>query len=1216
MKQRKQSKAKKILSTSLALTLMSMPLVTAQASASEKHANQHAAVESKKHKRNQKHPLVNLRLMETTDIHTNLLNYDYYKDAPYEKVGLAKTASLIKQARKEVKNSVLVDNGDLIQGTPLGTYKATVKPLKEGEVHPVFKAMNQMGYDIAALGNHEFNYGLEYLEEAYNDANFPYINANVYIDDKDENSKNDKNKFTPYKIIKKKVIDENGKKHVIKVGFIGFVPPQINEWDKAKLDGKVITKDIVETANKFVPEMRKKGADIVVALAHSGFNANKENTEDVIYSLSEVKGIDAITFSHTHKVFPAKTEAALDGLFLGPDKKPLPGVDNAKGTINGVPTVQAGYGGGSLGLIDLSLQKKKGKWSVVNSQSSTRETWKAVKDPATGKTVTESTAAPDKSIIKSIQKDHDATINYVNTPIGTTTDDIHSYFALVQDDPSIQVVTNAQKWYVEKYVAENKPEYKELPILSVGAPFKAGRNGVDEFTEIKKGDLTIRSAGDLYLYDNTLKAVKVKGSVVKEWIEMSAGKFNQITPNKQEEQPLLNPAFPVYNFDVLDGVQYQIDVTKPAKYNSTGKLVNADSSRVINLTYDGKPIDPNQEFIVVTNNYRASGGGNFPGIKDSELVVDSPDENRQILMDYITQEKEITPTADNNWSIAPINGTANITFTSSPKAESYIKEGSNITYTNQTDDRGFGIFKLNLNGGPKDNVEVQLLGMNDLHGQLDTDTKLKLDRKDVLAGSMEYTAAAIKQREAENPNTFLVHSGDMIGGSPLISALFQDEPTVEVMEAMGFDVGALGNHEFDEGIAELQRMIKGGDHLKGTKGYDGMNFPILAANAFDTSTGNLITEPYTVKEVEDQKIGFIGVVTQETPSMIVRKGNETLQITDEAAAINKYTAELKKQDVEAIVVLAHNPSVQNGRADLFDAADIAEKIDDEVDVIFAAHNHVYVDQVVDNKLIVQAYSYGSAFSDVDLELDPITGDIVKKEAEIVTVYQKDYTPDPEVSAIINKYEEKAGPIKAEVVGNSATTLAKGYPSSGEIGDIALGNLIADGMKAAMNSDFALMNGGGVRAQLDAGEVTFGDLFAIQPFGNVLNKVKLSGADLETVLNNQISTSGLDFHISGFKYTWDEATRKVVDITLPDGSKIDKTKEYTVVVNNYMYGNTKYGIAELSTDLEVGPEDLQATVDFVKTLDNPFEYKSEGRIQKTAVGTNAERLEQPVLQQAQ
>ncbi|KKI90130.1 hypothetical protein WQ54_23810 [Bacillus sp. SA1-12] len=498
-------------------------------------------------------------------------------------------------------------------------------------------------------------------------------------------------------------------------------------------------------------------------------------------------------------------------------------------------------------------------------------------------------------------------------------------------------------------------------------------------------------------------------------------------------------------------------------------------------------------------------------------------------------------------------------------------------------------------------VKVQLLGLNDLHGQIDTVTKLMLDGENVLAGSMEYTAAAMKQRESANPNTLMVHTGDMIGGSPLISAAFQDEPTVEVMESMGFDVGTLGNHEFDEGIEELRRMMNGGDHPKGTAGYDGMNFPVVAANAFDTATGELITKPYVVKKVGGKKVGFIGVVTQETPNIIVSKGNETLKITDEAEAINKYTKKLKKKGVEAIVVLAHNPTTQTGNADAFDASKIAENVDDEVDVIFSAHNHVKVNKVVDNKLIVQAYSYGSAFSDVDLELDPVSGDVVKKQAEIVTVYQKDYTPDAAVSSIIKKYKDLVEPIKAEVVGNSLTALSNSKAYNGDNRDLPLGNLIADGMKASMNADFALMNGGGVRAALDAGEVTFGELFSIQPFGNVLNKVTLTGADLETVLNNQLSSTGYDFHVAGFNYTYSvdtlTNTAKVVDIILPDGSKIDKTKEYTVVVNNYMFGNAKYGIAALSRGMEVGPEDIQATVDYVKILPNPFEYKQEGRIKE-------------------
>ncbi|WP_456238404.1 bifunctional 2',3'-cyclic-nucleotide 2'-phosphodiesterase/3'-nucleotidase [Pradoshia eiseniae] len=1153
-----------------AILLFTTPFQMLDAEASKNH-------KGKKNKENSK---VSLRIMETTDVHMNLLSYDYYKNSESPNVGLAKTATLINQARSEVKNSVLVDNGDLIQGNPFATYKAKIDPLEKKEVHPAIKAMNLLDYDIATLGNHEFNYGLEFLDEVYNDAKFDFVNANVYIDDKDGNPNNDQNKYRPYKIVNKKVKDQSGKTKVVKIGYIGFVPPQINEWDKAHLDGKVITKDITKTAEKYIPMMKKKGADVIVAMAHSGFSSNEQNTEDTIYALSKVKGIDALTFSHTHKVFPAADVSKLDALFKDENGNVLPGVDNEKGTINGVPAVQAGFGGGSLGIIDLTLEKKKGKWSVTDSQSSTRAVTSDVE--------------PNRAIVKAVTKDHEATIDYVNTPIGTTTDDIYSYFALVKDDPSIQVVTNAQTWYAENYIKLNKPELADIPILSAGAPFKAGRNGVEEFTEIKKGDLTIRSAADLYLYDNTLKAIKLTGADVKEWLEMSAGKFNTVDPANTETQELLNPSFAVYNYDVIDGVTYQIDVTKKPKYTPTGAVANPDSSRIINLEYNGAPVQPDQEFIVVTNNYRANGGGNFPGVTNGEIVIDSAEENRQVLMDYISEVKEITPTADNNWSLAPIAGDVNLTFTTSPKAQEYITEDSPFTYTGKTDDKGFGIFTYDLNRG----ISIQLLSMNDLHGQLDTVTTV--DGK--TAGKIEYTAAALKEREALNPNTFIVHSGDMIGGSPLLSASFQDEPTVEVMEAIGFDAGTLGNHEFDEGIDELKRMISGGDHEKGTKGYDGMDFPVVAANAYDTRDNELITDPYTILEAEGQKIGVIGVVTQETPEMIVRKGNETLKITDEVEAINTYTEELKKEGIEAIIVLAHNPATQDGYTDRYDASRIAEQINDEVDIIFAAHNHVGVNRVVDNKLIVQAYSYGSAIADVDIEIDPVTGDIFHKEAEIVTVFQDDYTPDPEVIAIMDKYTALVEPIKAQVVGQSAETLIKGYPTIAQTNsDLALGNLIADGMRVAMDADFAMMNGGGVRSPLEAGEVTFGDLFAIQPFGNVLNKATLSGADIAVVLDEQITARGLDYHISGLKYTYtyDDETKtgKVVDIFLEDGSKIDPEKEYTVVVNNYMYTNISTSFDELASSMEVGPVDIDATVDYVKTLPQPFTYAVEGRIQR-------------------
>ncbi len=600
--------------------------------------------------------VVKIRLMETTDIHTNVVNYDYYSDKPTDEYGYAKTATLIKQARAEAKNSVLIDNGDLLQGTPLGDYMAKVNPLKPGEVHPVYKAMNQFGYDAGNYGNHEFNYGLDFLANAVKGANFPYVNANIYTDD--GTGKGEKNYFTPYLILDKKVTDESGATHDLKVGVIGFVPPQIMQWDSANLNGKVVVKDIVETANKFIPQMKAEGADIIIAVPHSGFEdiPQTELMENSVLYLSKVPGIDAIMFGHAHKVFPSSDFAGKTG------------VDLEKGTINGVPSVEPGFWGDHLGIIDMELTQDGDKWKVTNSTVEAR--------PIYDKATKSALVSADQSVVDSVYKEHEETLDYIRGPVGTTTSRITSYFALVKDDPSIQIVTNAQKWYLEQKLQGT--DYEGMPILSAGAPFKAGgRSGANYYTDIPAGTIAIKNVSDLYVYPNTVYAVKVNGAEVKNWLEWSAGQFNQIDPSKTGEQPLINMDFPTYNFDVIDGVTYQIDVTQPAKYDGKGNVVNESANRIVNLEYNGKPIDPKQEFIVATNNYRAS-SSKLANPDGKRIVLAAPDENRQVIIDYIRENKTINPTADGNWSFAPIKGKANVTFNTSPNAQSALSTKSAV----------------------------------------------------------------------------------------------------------------------------------------------------------------------------------------------------------------------------------------------------------------------------------------------------------------------------------------------------------------------------------------------------------------------------------------------------------------------------------------------------------------------------------------------------------
>ncbi|MGX5500432.1 bifunctional 2',3'-cyclic-nucleotide 2'-phosphodiesterase/3'-nucleotidase [Bacillus wiedmannii] len=600
---------------------------------------------------------INLRILETSDIHVNLMNYDYYQTKTDNKVGLVQTATLVNKAREEAKNSVLFDDGDALQGTPLGDYVANKindpkKPVDPSYTHPLYRVMNLMKYDVISLGNHEFNYGLDYLNKVISKTEFPVINSNVYKDDKDNNEENDQNYFKPYHVFEKEVEDESGQKQKVKIGVMGFVPPQVMNWDKANLEGKVKAKDIVETAKKMVPKMKAEGADVIVALAHSGVDKSGYNVgmENASYYLTEVPGVDAVLMGHSH------TEM--------------------KDVFNGVPVVMPGVFGSNLGIIDMQLKKVNGKWEIQKEQS--KPQLRPIAD-SKGNPLVKS----DEKLVNEIKDDHQATIDYVNTAVGKTTAPINSYFSLVQDDPSVQLVTNAQKWYVEKLFAENGQysKYKGIPVLSAGAPFKAGgRNGATYYTDIPAGTLAIKNVADLYVYPNTLYAVKVNGAQVKEWLEMSAGQFNQIDPKKTEEQPLVNIGYPTYNFDILDGLKYEIDVTQPTKYDKDGKVVNANTNRIINMTYEGKPVADNQEFIVATNNYRGS-SQTFPGVSKGEVVYQSQDETRQIIVKYMQETPVIDPAADKNWTFKPIVAEKlNTTFDSSPNAQKYIKKDGKISY--------------------------------------------------------------------------------------------------------------------------------------------------------------------------------------------------------------------------------------------------------------------------------------------------------------------------------------------------------------------------------------------------------------------------------------------------------------------------------------------------------------------------------------------------------
>ncbi len=573
-------------------------------------------------------PLVRLRLLETSDLHMFVYDFDYYQGRQDNTVGLARVATLVSQARAEAANTLLFDNGDIIQGNPLGDYMALSGKLTDGDGHPMVRAMNLLGYDAATVGNHEFNYGLDFLHRALRGAHFPFVCANIETPDGGT-------LLPPAIVLERSVTDEAGAPHALRIGVIGLVTPQITVWDKARLDGEVDTVDIVDAARRHVPPLRAC-CDLVVALCHSGISAQLRcgGEENASLHLAAVPGIDVILCGHAHRVFP------------GPDYAGLPGVDAVRGTLGGIPAVMPGYWGSHLGLVDLQLRRDDaGCWQVAGFGVEVRPICRRDGRQAVP------LVADDASVLAAAGPEHQATLRWMEQPVGSTAVPINTYFSLLGNDAALTLVNDAQLWYARPLLAATS--HAHLPLLSAASPFKAGGAGPDSFVDIPAGPLDMKAVANLYMFANTVCVVKVDGAELREWLERSCAIFNRVDPTLGVAQPLVAPRAPSYLFDTIAGLSYEIDLSQPRRYDNKGRLVHPGAWRIVSLTHEGREVTPADSFLVVTNNYRADGGGGFPGTGGAHLVLQAPDLNRDVIVRYVLQHREVAPAPAPVWRFRP-----------------------------------------------------------------------------------------------------------------------------------------------------------------------------------------------------------------------------------------------------------------------------------------------------------------------------------------------------------------------------------------------------------------------------------------------------------------------------------------------------------------------------------------------------------------------------------
>ena len=963
-------------------------------------------------------------IVATTDVHGHATDWDYVASRPFAG-GLARVATLVDSLKAAYPGQVIVaDAGDLIQGDPFATYFARVAPR---DPNPVIDAMNLTGYDVATVGNHEFDWGVSIMRRAISGAAFPYVSANIHTLPADTLL------YPPYVVLQRQGV---------RVGVAAFTTPGAMVWNRDQLRGKLRVARIPEAARRVMESLRRE-SDLAVVLIHSGMGGSPS------YDTAGVGAENAAASLATLPVRP-------DLVVVGHSHREI-----RDSVLGGVHFVQPKPYAGSISVTHVYLVRGDGRWRPVRIRSELVSTARIAGSPR---------------LAQRLAPAHSAVLAWADSAVGQASGPMRAWAARAEATPILNFVNAVQ-------------------LNRTGADLSAA-SAFDISAGFDSGTIRMRHVAALYPFDNTLRAIRISGAQLKDYLEHSARYFKTDAVGRIS----LNDSVPGYNNDVILGARYDIDLRR-----SVG-------DRIRNLTVRRRPVARSDSFTLALNSHRQTGAGGYRMLRGAPVVYDKGEDIRDLLIAEIRSRGAIDPAdyASRDWRFVP------------EASASAVR----------------GLFRVPprpLPPSPRDTVLLRVLATTDLHGSL----LPKTDSKGLRTGGLAALKGLMDSLDAECGCPVLrLDAGDQMQGT-FLSNVTAGRSMIEALNHLDLTAAAIGNHEFDWSVDTLRRRMAESQ------------YSWLAANVFDSASGrrpDWIT-PYRMVSAGDLKVAIVGYITAEAKEAIKAEWTAGLRFGEGVLPIGDVLAEVRALRPDVTIVLAHAGAECIGAVCTGEMIRFADAVESKtIDLIVAGHTHELVNTRIAGVPVVEAGVGGRALAVADLVKTAAGGREVRTRLEPVT--PDSIRQDSVVAALVERYRLSAESATKRVVASIKLPLSRTgsqYP---------LGRMIAEARRNVLRADVGLVGNGGIRGDLPAGAVTYGQLYEVQPFQNTLVRLTLTGRQLRQILEHALGgRDSPSAHIAGAVVRYDPRRapgQRVREVTV-QGRRLRHDAGYTLAVDDFLAG---------------------------------------------------------------